>query len=186
MGFIKNRNKNALKAILSLEPILARRWKLQEYDRILTKLGFNDLLQLESPPQAHASEEKDFTFPNGTDVFGWTEDYWEIFNSGIPKGNNIYKTLDLAGQSVLYHAIDRTTTPKACNYEVDLAKKLVVQFGNHGLLTARCDKKTPLHRAAKTSIRSIIHYLLEQDADFNAADLFGRTTLCLAAHHGHD
>ena len=99
MGFIKNRNKNALKAILSLEPILARRWKLQECDRILTKLGFNDLLQLEYPPQAHASEEKDFTFPNGTDVFGWTEDYWEIFNSGIPKADNIYKTLDLAGMA---------------------------------------------------------------------------------------
>lgn len=41
---IENKNKNVLKSILYLEPILARRWKLQEYDRILTKLGFKDLL----------------------------------------------------------------------------------------------------------------------------------------------
>lgn len=52
-------------------------------------------------PLAH-----DFTFPNATDVFGWTEGSWSIFD-GIQRDENIYKTLDLAGQSVLHNAIYR-------------------------------------------------------------------------------
>lgn len=74
------------------------------------------------------------------------------FNSGIPKGDNNYRTLDIAGQSVSHHAIDRTMSPDAFGHEEDLANKLVIQFRNHGLLTASRDKQTPLHWAARRAL----------------------------------
>lgn len=95
---VENKNQTFHKTILSLEPILARQRKLPKNGRILTQLRFKDLKLV---PLAH-----DFTFPNATDVFGWTEGSWSIFD-GIQRDENIYKTLDLAGQSDLHNAIDR-------------------------------------------------------------------------------
>jgi len=43
-------------------------------------------------------------------------------------------------------------SPDAFGHEEDLANKLVIQFRNRGLLTARGDKQTPLHWAARRAL----------------------------------
>lgn len=100
---VENKTQTVLKTILSHEPNLSRQRKLPKYGSILTKLGFKDL---KLDPLAHG-----FTFPNATDIFGLTEDYWRIFD-GIQRDENSYKTLDLAGQLVLCYAIDRFGGPR--------------------------------------------------------------------------
>ena len=151
---------------------------LPKNGRIMTQLGFKDLKLV---PLAH-----DFTFPNATDVFGWTEGSWSIFD-GI-------KTLDLAGQSFLHYAIDRYGDLEPLDEDgVGFAQALGGYknhklLGDSGLLTARCNKQTPLHRAARTGNRRLVEILLKWYADLyaalNAADFYGRTALCLATQYG--
>ena len=187
-GFVENKNGNVLKTILSLEPILVRQRKIQENDRILTKLGFKDL-QLKSPSLAHASVENDFTFPNATDVFGWTKEYWNIFYD-IYEDKNGYKTLDLAGQSVLHHVVDLVGHLEPTNDDKRTFALAVRGFDYFKLLedkslhTAKCNNQTPLHRVARTGEPDVVKRLFKS-ADVNAADSYGRTALCLAAHHGN-
>lgn len=182
---VENKNQTVLKAILSLEPILARQRKLPKNGSILTQLGVQDLKLV---PLAH-----DFTFPNATDVFGWTEGYWSIFD-GIQRDENSYKTLDLAGQSVLHHAIDRYGGLESLIEDGVGFAQVLSGYKTHklledsGLLTARYNKQTPLHRAARTGNRRLVEILLkgytDLYADLNAADFYRRTALCLAAQYG--
>lgn len=204
-GFVKN--KNVLKAILSLKDILARRWDLPKDDcasLILKKLGFEDLL--DNPDSEfkgllqevlrtfdYAPERNGFSFPNETDVFGWTADYWSIFYGTfvgtLPRDNkSSYQTLDLAGQSVLHHIIDRIRKDSGSGLEYYvLALDGFSKYGllrDSGLLAAKCNKQTPLHRAVRPGKIIKMRSLLEMRVDLNAADFSGRTALCLAAHHG--
>lgn len=206
-GFVKN--KDVLKAILSLKDILASRWDLPKDDcasLILKKLGFEDLL--DNPDSEfkdllqevlrtsdYVLEENDFNFPNKTDVFGWTEDYWRIFNGRFPTiklqadYKSSFQTLDLVGQSVLHHAIDTIKDKDYVRLENYVSALLSFsQYGllrDSGLLAAKCNKQTPLHRAVRPGkIKIMRALLLDKGVDLNAEDLFGRTALCLAAHHG--
>ena len=188
----KLENKNVIKTtILSLKPILIRQGRLRENEAILTKLGFEDL-QVQSPPSAHASRHKDFTFPNATDVFGWTKGYWNIFNDkGRYENDNTYKTLDLAGQSVLHHAINKFWDNTNLNVDRKL-QQVICGFHDRRLfedseqLKAKCNNQTPLHRAARVRDSEIVRLLLYRStAGLKARDSYGRTPLCLAAYHGN-
>lgn len=182
---VENENQTVLKTILLLEPILTRQRKLPKHGRILTKLGFKDPKVV---PLAH-----DFTFPNATDVFGWTKGSWSIFD-GIQRDENSYKTLDLAGQSGLHHAIDRYGDLESLKKDGVGFAQVLYGYKEHkllddsGLLTAKCNKQTPLHRAARTGNRRLVEILLKEYAYLCAAlyatDFYGRTTLCLAAQYG--
>lgn len=182
---VENKNQTVHKTILSLEPILVRQRKLPKNGRILTKLGFKDLKLV---PLAH-----DFTFPNATDIFGWTEASWSIFD-GIQRDENSYKTLDLAGQSGLHYAIDRYGDLESLNKDGVGFAQVLCGYKEHKLLedsellTAKCNKQTPLHRAARTGNRKLVENLLKGYADLyaalNAVDFYGRTALCLAAQYG--
>lgn len=182
-------NKNVLKVILSLKEIFARQRGINEDDHagfLMKELGFDD--QKVYPTSYHTLEENDYSFPNETDVFGWTEWYLTII-----KGKSVerahYNTLDLAGQSALHHAVTRakhSDDPTRNSYAFALKG-----FADHNLLedselmTAKCNKQTPLHRAARAGHGHIISRLLFKRADPNAADFFGRTALLLALYHGH-
>ena len=201
--FVKD--KKFLKAILSIKDILASRWYLPTdncarlvlekvgFDNILGKNQFQDLPLEELCPSDDTPREEGFSFPNDTDAFGWTKEYWGIFKTtGIFDAAEFKsKTLDLAGQSVLHHKIDsigysdyseKSTfnilySPPPNPYDADI-------LGDSKQFTARCNKQTPLHRAARGGHLWVIGPLLDAGANPNAADHFGRTALCLAAHHG--
>ena len=199
-------NKNLLKAILSVNNILSRRWHLREDDcarLILRELGFeNTPGEIQTPdlplqglcPSDNTSKNEDFSFPNDTDVFGWTKDYRDIFETTEPVSASRLSdcsALDLAGRSVLHNKIDS-------NRKTHYSDKYRAYFlyGGHGtsrnlphlrndsMYIARCNKQTPLHRTARGRTLGVVVELLEQGADPDAADHFGRTALCLAAHHG--
>ena len=202
--------KYIFKAILSLEDILARRWDLPRNDRttlVLRKLGVENVLGQtqcqellkEFYPPDHTLREDDFSFTHETDVFGWTRNYWRQFN-GIYEvkyhGMYIeyklrgYMTLDLAGQSVLHHVMDSI---RDSGFSEDRVGKFCDVWPTYftkaledsKVFTARCNKQTPLHRAARVGHVRVMVDLLDLGADPNAADHFGRSALCLAAHHGN-
>ena len=192
-------NQNLLRMILSLESLLTRRWYPGEDDRtgsILKKLGFNDIIgkkNLQRFPLGelrssdNLSWDERFSFPNGTDVFGWTREYWSIFeNEDLVPASRFSEcsTLDLAGRSVLHHKID-------CRRyrDEDMAADFLFAdrnyLGDSSIFIARCNKQTPLHRAAMAGHEGLINELLAQGIDPNAGDHYGRTALCLAVFHGY-
>lgn len=199
------RDQHLLKAILSLKDILARRWGLPKDGRaelILRKVGLKDLLagtrlrHLPLEGLCHSDDflrEDDFSFPDNTDVFGWTKDYWMVFNGTVKVSDEDpfydYTTLDIAGQSVLHHiigAVDRkggygTLYLALYNFLRRADDRPSV---DSEIFTARCNNQTPLHRAARAGHPFIIDQLSGIDLNANAADNFGRTALCLAAHNG--
>lgn len=185
--FMVNENKTFSNSILSIRPILKRQGKLKKIDQILLRLDLEDL-GLGIPPSADASEEPNFTFPSSTDVFGWSKEYWSAF-AGDFVNKYSYKTLDLAGQSVLHNAIDGLEDDIVTGLE---RFSVVVRryrsrelFQDRELLTAKCDKQTPLHRAARTGLTEVFIGLVGVGLDPNAVDFFGRTALCFAAHQGN-
>ena len=185
-------NTLVLKVILSLKDIFARQWGINKVDHasfIMRELGFDN--QKVYPTSYHTLEEKDYSFPDETDAFGWTESYLTIIKGKSSLGRPYYNTLDLAGQSALHHAVKRA------KYSNDQTEKhsyayVLRGFADHNLLedselmTAKCNKQTPLHRAARAGLTHAIPRLLFQEcADPNAADCFGRTALLLALYYGH-
>ncbi len=202
------KDKKFLKAILSIKDILASRWYLPTdncarlilgkvgFENVLGKNQFQDLPLEELCPSDDTPKEEGFSFPNYTDAFGWTEEYWKKFKTRVFHNAAQFKstTLDLAGQSVLHHKID------SIGYS-DYSKKSMFNIlygpptypedpddadilGDSKPFTARCNKQTPLHRAARGGQLWVIGPLLDAGANPNAADHFGRTALCLAAHNG--
>ena len=203
-------NRNLLKAILSVNDILARRWYLPEDDCgrvILRKLGLEKFLvpnqsqhlPLEDLcPSDGSPKHEDFSFPGNTDVFGWTTEYWEIFKGGLTDGYieyNTYKTLDLAGRSVLHHLIDSISESERSagsderelwfHHALNAFYGVVDQIKGDKLFTTKCNKQTLLHRAARVGRLNVIEELLALGAEPNAEDYFGRTALCLAAQYGN-
>ena len=185
---MKEQNKTFLISVQSLMPILKRQHKIKNMDRILTKIEFQDFW-LEPPPITHTLKGNDFTFPNSTDVFGWTKEYWEIFDGKFPFNEDSYKRLDIAGQSVLHNAFDwledNSSTGLMCFRDVLLRFVYYNLFQDRELMTAICDKQTPLHRAARINRSEIVRDVLRYETVPCAADFFGRTALCFAAHHGN-
>ena len=100
-----------------------------------------------------------------------------------------YKTLDVAGQSVWHHIVGAINRKGGYGrlYLALLHFRRADDKANEDseIFTARCNKQTPLHRAASTGHPFIIDELLGTDPNANAADNFGRTALCLAAHDGN-
>ena len=197
---LRFKNKNLLKAILSVKDLLARRWYLLQPNRtklILREFGFENIigktrlqnLPLEGPrPSDDTSKEIDFSFPNDTDVFGWTKEYWQIFERKelLPALRfSECSASDIAGRSVLHHKIDNKRYPdyiKKGKASVLFADRN--SLGDSSILVARCNKQTPLHRAAIAGHLGVIGELLAQGIDPNAGDYFGRTALCLALSRG--
>ena len=192
-------NQNLLKMILPLESFLARRWYPGEHDRtgsISKTLGLSDIIgkkNLERLPLGelrssdNLSWDERFSFPNGTDVFGWTKEYWIIFeNEDLVPASRFSEcsTLDLAGRSVLHHKID-------CKRyrDEDMATNFLFadrsNLGDSSIFIAGCNKQTPLHRAAMAGHEGLTNELLAQGIDPNAGDHYGRTALCLAVFHGY-
>ena len=187
-------NSNFLEAVPSLAEIFASRWDLPkdkcisfilselEFEDLLGESRFQDLSQELSRTPYFTLEENDYTFPHKTDVFGCTRDYWEIVNGINVSNKECYNTLDLAGQSALHHAVDKS--PQVLN-------QALVAFQSHKLLEdsnlmiAKCNKQTPLHRAARLRDSKAVHYVLAKGVDPNTTDFFGRTALCLAAYDSH-
>ena len=195
-------NKPLLKAILSVNDILALRLH-QSPDEctqlILRGLGVeNTLGETQSQDLSldglcssdNTSETERFSFPNDTDVFGWTEEYWDIFETPgfVPALRFIEcSALDLAGRSVLHHKLDIERYPDY-NGEEDTACFLFADrnhLGDSSIFVARCNKQTPLHRAALVDHLGVINELLAQGIDPNAGDHYGRTALCLAVFYGY-
>lgn len=195
------KNENILKVILSVKDLLARRWDPQKPSSarsILRKIGFENtlgktqfrLLPLDRIcPSDHTSSEEGLSFPNDTDVFGWTEEYWNIFETTdlVPASRfSECSALDVTGRSALHHKIDSKRYP---DYnDEDMARFLFADrnyLGDSSMFIARCNKQTPLHRAAIVGHQGVINELLAQGIDPNAGDYFGRTTLCLALFHRH-
>ena len=199
------RDETLLKAILSLKDILARRWDLPKDDRarlIVRKFEFDNFLvsdQFHHLPldELCSSDDKikdDFSFPNNTDVFGWTKEYWEMFKGTLRSedGFNTYKTVDVAGQSVLHHKIDSIRHSDSSEVGIISSfRRALPTIGEQKLLedsklfTTRFNKQTLLHRAARVDYLGVTVRLLDRGADPNARDHLGRTALCLAAYHGH-
>ncbi|KAK0514771.1 hypothetical protein JMJ35_003388 [Cladonia borealis] len=195
-------NKPLLKAILSVNDILALRLH-QSPDEctqlILGGLGVeNTLGETQSQDLSldglcssdNTSETERFSFPNDTDVFGWTEEYWDIFETPgfVPALRFIEcSALDLAGRSVLHHKLDIERYPDY-NGEEDTACFLFADrnhLGDSSIFVALCNKQTPLHRAALVDHLGVINELLAQGIDPNAGDHYGRTALCLAVFYGY-
>ena len=182
--------ESVLKAVLSLEHIIAHQGNQRNYSRL------RNLLNLEPGPSTHAlevnalgendSKEDDFSFPNATDVFGWTDSYWKAFESGgaVPREGS-RQILDLAGQSALHHSIDWTVDLPRTYGLIRFIEWITARVESRELLGARCNNQTPLHRAARAGHPETIHRLLRKGADSNAADSFGQTAVFLAAYHGH-
>lgn len=184
-----SKNKAFRKSIESLMPILRRQQKTNKINRMWLTFGFDDS-RLQIPPATDAVGENDFTFPDSTDVFGWTKENWEVFEgSTFVKEARYYKTLDLAGQSVLHNVIDVADEYYTTNDQpfLGILEGFAVYrlFKDSELLTAKGDKQTPLHRAAKFGLTDMVSELLFEGADPNAADFFERTALCFAAHNGN-
>ena len=193
-------DENLLKAILSVKDILACRWDPSKEKRaklILEELGleitpgkpqFPDLPQEGLRPSDDTSKERDYSFPNDTDVFGWTNEYWNIFETTAPLPASRFSecsALDLAGRSVLHHRIDSKRYPV---YIGRMTRYLFADrnfLGDSSIFIARCNKQTPLHRAAIVGHEGVVSELLAQGIDPNAGDYFGRTALCLALSLGH-
>lgn len=191
--FIADR-KLVLEAILSLKSVLPeQRWREQPRNgnniiAINLCIGL-DQSQLELPKAA--SVAKNLSFPNGTNVFGWTKGYTYAFELGMVDGDSAYlrNILDSGGQSVLHHIIDYIgRSPKDSRYA-----KQTRRFWEDRALFKNCGKYPPavrtgqtlLHRAAKLGVNFVVLRLLEEGANPNAVDFLGRTALCLAARHGH-
>ena len=172
---------SVLKAVLSLEHIIASQGKQKNYAELRNLPPFKALEQ-NAPGEDHL-EEDDFNFPNATDVFGWTDSYWDAFKNGAVVKEGSHQILDLAGQSVLHHVIDETVDLPGTN--VMPVWITVHKIGSSEILTARCNKQTPLHRAARAGHPVFVDLLLQKDADSNAAESFGRTAVFLAAYHRH-
>ena len=206
-----------LKAIMKLNHILATRWGQQnslstldgllidnDPGQVLRKLGLVDLLS--QPQRENLSEGKfctldntlmdyDFSFPDDTDVFGWTKDYWKIFEDTEPVSAKRFSecsALDIAGRSVLHNKIDRNRNLgyskkyRACFLYGGRGPSLNPAYlSNSSIFIARCNKQTPLHRAARLGHRKITRELLKQGGtDPNAVDHCGRTALSLATYYG--
>ena len=201
-------NDIILKAILSLNDVLARRWGSPmngNPDRVLAKLECIDLIS--QPRRDNLFKEDlrtsgytlstdDFSFPDNGDVFGWTKEYWEIFENTEPVPVSTISdcsALDIAGRSVLHNKIDRNrATPLSEKRDAYLLyggqgyPNERKNLGNSSIFVAGCNKQTPLHRAARLGHSGIVCELLEQEGtDPNAVDYFWRTPLSLAAHHGN-
>ena len=97
---------SVLKAVLSLERIIDSQGKRKNYSELRNLLPIK-ALEKNAQGEDHL-EEDDFGFPNATDVFGWTNSYWYAFGNGAVVKEGSHQILDLAGQSVLHHVIDRT------------------------------------------------------------------------------
>lgn len=183
---IKSRNETFFKSIQSLSSILERQGKIKTINQILCNLNLEHF-RLEYSPSAHTVNKNDFTFPNSTDVFGWTEEYWQAFK-GDPIGGKYYKMVDPAGRSVLHNAIDGLEDDFESGF-----KRLYWVIGGFRyrqllqdeFIAAGYDKQTPLHRAIRTGRLEVIIEILPLGIDPNAADVFGRTALCFAAHQGN-
>ena len=193
-------DENLLKVILSVKDILACRWDPSKEKRaklILEELGFEitpgkpqfPCLPREGlRPSDDTSKERDYSFPNDTDVFGWTNEYWNIFETTDPLPASRFSecsALDLAGRSVLHHRIDSERYPV---YIGRMTRYLFADrnfLGDSSIFIARCNKQTPLHRAAIVGHEGVVSELLAQGIDPNAGDYPGRTALCLALSLGH-
>ena len=195
-------NEPLLKVILSVIDILALR-KHQSPDEctqlILRGLGVENTLG-ETQPQDlsldglcrsdNTSETERFSFPKDTDVFGWTKEYWDIFETPdlVPALKFIEcSALDIAGRSVLHRKLDLQNYADY-NGEEDTVCFLIadrIYLGDSSIFVARCNKQTPLHRAALVGHLGVINELLAHGIDPNAGDHYGRTALCLAVFHGY-
>ena len=163
-----------------------------------TSSPFKNVLREGLRTSNYALEKNDFSFPNNTDVFGWTTECWVIFEGIDLSKAESYNTLDLAGNSVLHHTIDASdgdSTERRRPFTIALRRfEEFKLLGNSGLLTARCNKQTIVHRAARLGHeykKLVLSSLLRSENNlyptdlFNAADIFGRTALCLAAYYGN-
>ena len=180
--------KSVLKAVLSLRHIIAHQrnqWKFVELGKLLQlEPGISNHALEEIALEENDLEEGDFSFPNATDVFGWTDSYWKAVNSGVLVSHaGDGQILDLAGQSVLHHVYDRVADVQSPQELFPLIEMITIK--SHDLITARCNNQTPLHRAARAGRSGPIDQLLQNGADPNAADSVGQTALFLAAYHGH-
>lgn len=181
--FMEDDNKAFLMSLRSLSTILRCQGKIEKIDRILTGLGL-DHLQLRLLPSASSSEKEKFTFPNSTDVFGWSKESWKAFDHLDIFGKRFYETVDIAGQSLLHNAVDglEDDYPRSTQ-RLDYVLNGFARHGllrNKQLLTAQCDEQTPLHRAAKKGQTEVVERLLSMGLDPNAKDFWGRTALCFA------
>ena len=199
-------NETILKAIFSLKDIFIRRKKLVKEDdgiRILEKLVLKfamtnakcQNLQLENLFSSDAPKD-DYSFPNSTDVFGWTKGYWKVFN-GVDCEDSPDSMLDIAGQTPLHHLINRLADQASDAGKGRIFGKIDRLFHNHDLFVhnmhfaAKCNNQTPLHQAARMGMTELILYLLnirpalDARPDLDAVDNLRRTALCLAACHGH-
>lgn len=183
-------NEKILQAILSLQIILASRGNLpkDEYTDFFLRLS-TPLLQnaLRSLPSNYALEEHDFSFPGVTNVFGWTKQYLMRVRGTVNPENGYnrlnFSTLDLAGHSALHHIID--DIGKRDFLSEPVVDDILAHCKSPGLLMAACTGQSLLHRAARKGLLKLVSTLLRKGADANATDFFGRTALCLAAHHGN-
>ena len=183
-------NKSVLKAVLSLEHIIARQRKQKNYSELRNLLqlesGHSNLALEENTPEEKDLEKDDFSFPNATDVFGWSNSYWDAFKYGVAaSGKPSRQGLDLAGQSALHHAYDSTVDLPRTSKLFSYIRRITVRTESSDFLAAKCNKQIPLHRAARAGHPQAVDHLLERGVDSNAADSFGLTALFLAAYHGH-
>ena len=182
--------ESVLRAVLSLKHIIAdqgNQRRFSELEKLLQlEPGLSTQALEEIAPGENDLEEDDFTFPNATDVFGWTYSYRNAvkFSAVVPKAGG-RQVLDLAGQSALHHVFDRTADMQRTNEWISHVETISSVTGKDELITARCNNQTPLHRAARAGHPGPIKELLEKGADPNAADSFGQTALFLAAYRGH-
>lgn len=187
---LEDKNDALFKSIKSLRPLIQRQGKMKMINWMWDKLEL-DHLRLDISPSADDEAGSDFTFPNSTDVFGWTKEYWTNFHAYLFQlGGVFYRMLDLAGQSVLHNAIDAVDDNSIMNKsrlgDILSAFRLQSLSEDSELLTAKCDGQTPLHRAAKLGLdRQVVSLLYYKGIDPNAQDFFGRTALCFAAQNGN-